>query len=296
MLQWKSDGSARVFVVCIHGLGLCARAYKPLAEEFAHAGIDGCAINVRGFGPDRADRSYSKLDLVKTSADLKALLLAVRRSYPEYRICLLGESMGGALSVRVTADNPDLVDCLLLSAPAWKILKLKRTAVKGVFEALLTYGTSPGPAGRSVIRQATSDRELTEHLLSDPSHKLRLSAAEAASFLSFTSKTNKAAREVTCPVLFVQGLNDRLVNPRAVARLFSVVPAQEKEFIIDAQGEHLLLEEGQTSRPLLEALMQWLKRPAVAADKPRIVFLIVNDSTADADKKRLEHLRRLCGG
>lgn len=130
----------------------------------------------------------------------------------------------------------------------------------------------------------------------DPSHKLRLSAAEAASFLSFTSKTNKAAREVTCPVLFVQGLNDRLVNPRAVARLFSVVPAQEKEFIIDAQGEHLLLEEGQTSRPLLEALMQWLKRPAVAADKPRIVFLIVNDSTADADKKRLEHLRRLCGG
>lgn len=294
MLQWKSDGSARVFVVCIHGLGLCARAYKSLAKEFSNAGIDGCAINVRGFGPDRLDKSYSKLDLLEASADLKELLLALRRSHPGHRLCLLGESMGAALAIRVTADNPELVDDLVCSTPAWKLLKLKTTAVKGVLEVFLNSGGHSGLVGRSVVKQATSDPNLTEHLLSDPSHKLRLSANEVASFLRFISKTKKAASHIGIPVLFVQGLNDRLVPPPAVARLFSQVPAQEKQFIVDAQGEHLLLEEGQISPVLLQSLIQWLKRTTVAPNDTRNLFVVVNDCPVATDKKRLERLRGLC--
>lgn len=38
MLRWKSNGSARAFVICIHGLGLCARAYKPLARALSEGG------------------------------------------------------------------------------------------------------------------------------------------------------------------------------------------------------------------------------------------------------------------
>jgi hypothetical protein len=63
----------------------------------------------------------------------------------------------------------------------------------------------------------------------------------------------------TKPVLVMQGLDDHLVSPKAVAKLFGDIPASNKEFLIDAKGEHLLLEEGKFSPVLLERLIAWLK-------------------------------------
>lgn len=248
---------------------------------------------MRGFGPDRANKSYSKLDLVDTLDDLKKLLASVHSSYPGYSVFLLGESMGGALALRVAADNPHLVTGVICSAPAWKLLRLKRTAVKGVFE-LLMVSHKPGPAGRSVVRQATSDPALNEHLFSDPSHKLKLSAREVTAFLRFISKTDEASGRIQSRVLFVQGLHNRLVNPRAVAKLFSEVPARHKHFIVDAQGEHLLLEEGQASEALLSKLLDWIKSTGETQQMPDRTFTVVNHASGRQDDRAIKTLRKLC--
>ncbi|MBZ0186165.1 MAG: lysophospholipase, partial [Candidatus Obscuribacterales bacterium] len=157
MLEWKSPAPSRIFVVCIHGLGLCARAYKPLAKELSAAGIDGFGVNVRGFGPDRDQADRSKLDCVKTVGDVAELLESIHREHPDYKVILIGESMGGALAIRIAAEYPQLVDGVVCSAPAWKILKMRRTAVKGIFELFLYSRKHPGPAGRAVLHQATTD-------------------------------------------------------------------------------------------------------------------------------------------
>jgi pimeloyl-ACP methyl ester carboxylesterase len=67
ILEWKSKTPAKIVVVCIHGLGLCAMAYKPLAKQFSDAGIDGYGINVRGFGPDRDKADRAKLNCIDIS-------------------------------------------------------------------------------------------------------------------------------------------------------------------------------------------------------------------------------------
>lgn len=74
LLEWRSASPAKIVAVCILGLGLCARAYEPLAQELSAAGIDGFGVNVRGFGPDRADPARSKLNCVKTVGDVSKLL------------------------------------------------------------------------------------------------------------------------------------------------------------------------------------------------------------------------------
>lgn len=114
ILEWKSTAPAKIIVVCIHGLGLCARAYKPLAQELSTAGIDGFGVNVREFGPDRDKPERAKLDCLDTIDDINKMLLSIRKDYPDYKVILVGESMGGALAVRIAAESPDLIDGLVV--------------------------------------------------------------------------------------------------------------------------------------------------------------------------------------
>ena len=303
MLEWKSAAPAKIIVVCIHGLGLCAMAYKPLAKEFSDAGIDGYGINVRGFGPDREKSERAKLNCIDTVGDIGKLLAEIRKQYPDYKVYLLGESMGGALAIRAAAENADLIDGVVCSAPAWKLLKTRSTAVKGVVELYLFRSRKPGIASRGVIHQATSDHELRAHWLAGQSHKMKLSRKEATDFVRFVSKTDSYAKKLDKPVLVMQGLDDHLVSPKAVAKLFGDIPASNKEFLIDAKGEHLLLEEGKFSPVLLERLVTWLKADQatsklastkLASTKPVAVISVINNQTmSPTATRRLSRMQKL---
>lgn len=296
MLEWKSPAPAKIIVVCIHGLGLCARAYQPLAKELSAVGIDGFAVNVRGFGPDREQPDRAKLNCADTVDDVSKLLAQIHKEHPDYRVFLIGESMGGALAIRIAAENPALVDGVVCSAPAWKLLKMRQTAVKGIFELFLFPGTHPGPAARAMMHQATNDSELRDHWLADPSHKMKLSFKEATSFLRFISKTKTYAKQLTKPVLIIQGLNDNLVSPKAVAKLVRGIPSSNKTFVIDAQGEHLVLEEGKFSPPLVEKLVEWIKIDPNNQFSTVFVTVVLNDQTLlPEQERRLKKIRRLGG-
>lgn len=293
MLEWKSPSPAGIVVVCIHGLGLCARAYKPLAQELSASGIDGFGVNVRGFGPDRDIPNRAKLNCIETVADVRNLLVNIRKEHPDYKVFLIGESMGGALAVRIAAGNNELVDGVICSAPAWRLLKTRKTAIKGIFELILFSGSSPGPAGRGVMRQATADPKLIEHWRTDPSHKLRLSLLEATAFQSFISKTDKFAKKLSTPVLIIQGLNDHLVSLESVAKIYRDIPATNKTFLIDGQGEHLVLEEGRASPELVQKLVAWLKT-GVHAQSRTVGLEAINDTALSAkEQQRLTQLREL---
>lgn len=287
MLAWKSSTSSKIVVVCIHGLGLCAKAYKPLAQELSAAGIDGFSVNVRGFGPDKEQSEHAKLNCLATVDDVSKLLTSIHRTRPDCKIFLIGESMGGALALRIACENPKLVDGIICSAPAWKLLKMRRTTMKGVFELFLFPGSHPGPAGRAIVHQATTDPQLTEHLLTDSSHKLKLSLGEATSFLKFISKTDNYAKQLIQPILMVQGFGDHLVCPEAVAKLFNAIPSSNKTFLIDGKGEHLVLEEARFSPILIAKLISWMKSDIAAQSAKNVAEVINTQALSSKEKSRL---------
>lgn len=292
MLQWKSHVPSKIMVICIHGLGLCARAYKPLSKELSEAGIDGFGVNVRGFGPDRDKPERAKLDCVATVGDIQKLLTSIHKDHPDFRVFLIGESMGGAIALRVAVENPELVDGVVCSAPAWKLLRMSSTAAKGIVEIFMSGNRRTGPAGRAIMRQATSNEELTQHWLADPSHKLRLSLSEARSFVGFISKTDNYAKRLTKPVLIVQGLNDNLLSPRAAAKIFKFVRSPNKTFLIDGTGEHLILEEAQFSPAVIAELITFTR--TTLQSKP--AFVSVNDKELSPQQRReLAKLLRISG-
>ena len=293
---WTTTQPERATVVCVHALGLAAHGFRDFATVMADRGISTCAIDVRGFGPGRDQAGHRKLDLDASEEDVSALILRLRKLNPAQKIFLVGESMGGALALRVASEHPGLVDGVICSAPAWKILKFNRIVARGLLDLCLFH---PTLAPRSVMGQATTSEELKSHWKSDPSHKLELSVREAYKYMRFMQKTPLVASRVKgIPVLVIQGLNDRLSSPTASVELFRRMPTRQKELLLVGSGEHLVLEEGQLTSTVGGAVLGWIQDHMGLHSSRRAIPSVVvmeSDTLSEKELDRVDRLIRASG-
>lgn len=294
VLRFDTVGKPKAHVVCVHGLGLCAKAYIPFAERMAAAGYRTCSIDVKGFGAGR--RAYGqKLALEDSIAEIKELLTYIRENEPDTKTYLLGESMGGAITIAVAARYPELVDGIICSAPAWKVYKKKRTTAKGLVDLVMT---KPGPAAKAVMRQATTDSSLRAHWRKDHDHTLDLSAGEILSFMRFIAKTPRRASRVEVPVLLIHGLKDHLIKPEGTARLYQKIPSEKKCLLMLDSGEHLILEEAQFDDATINAVQRWITDcscPVPDSKHTNAVVIVNTKKLGEQERDRLDRIFHLAG-
>ncbi len=289
VLRFDTRGKARAHIVCVHGLGLCAKAYIPFAERMSADGYRTCSIDVKGFGAGR-DNDGDKLELSDSIARIKELLSYIRENEPNTPTYLVGESMGGAIAIAVAARYPELVDGIICSAPAWKVYKRKRTTAKSIFDLVMT---SPGPAANSIMRQATSDPRLRAHWRKDHDHTLELSAGEVISFMRFIGKTPNRAAKLEVPVLLIHGLEDHLIKPEGTAALFKKIKTDKKCLLFLDKGEHLILEENQFNDTIISAIERWISDCSCPVPAEKHVNAVVIFKTGKFDNKKKERLHRI---
>jgi pimeloyl-ACP methyl ester carboxylesterase len=224
--------------------------------------LDSWAIDLPGFGwsPPPRDGDFS----------LQAQVAAVRELIEEEiqtPVHLFGNSMGGAISVLLAGNNPELVRSLTLISPALPGGKIKRSnahlpviAVPGIGERLITrYLEMPADQrAKTTIEVCFGDVNRV--------HPQRLAQAieevERRDQLNypadvFTKATRGliqgmlsrkdgglfgAAGRVEAPVLLVYGRLDKLVDPRNASKLASKFPDARVVVLPDsghvAQMEH----------------------------------------------------------
>ena len=114
---WLPEGDPCRVVLGLHGFN----DYRETFDNLASALTAGCtafyAYDHRGFG-ETADRGQwpGRARLVNDAANVANLL---HENYPELPLYLVGESMGGAITILTLAqDNPPPVDGAILMAPA----------------------------------------------------------------------------------------------------------------------------------------------------------------------------------
>jgi pimeloyl-ACP methyl ester carboxylesterase len=108
---WSAAGE-RDLVLCVHGMSGAATNWTDLmaelAPDFDCAGVD---LPGSGFSAPPARRSgYSVRALAKT-------MIRLIETLDRGPVHLVGNSMGGAISIRVAASRPDLVKTLTLISP-----------------------------------------------------------------------------------------------------------------------------------------------------------------------------------
>ncbi|WP_236240076.1 alpha/beta fold hydrolase [Streptomyces sp. CC228A] len=232
-----SERRGRAPALYVHGLGGSSQnwsALMPLLEDL----LDGEAVDLPGFGasPPPDDGNYS----VTGHARAVIRLLDSGGRGPVH---LIGNSLGGAVAVRVAAVRPDLVRTLALVSPALPELRAQRTAwptgllaVPGAARlfARMTRDWTPEQRVRGVLALCYGDpRRVTEDGLraavEEMERRLELpyfwdamarSARGIVDAYTLGGQHNlwRQAERVLAPTLLVYGGRDQIVSYRMARR------------------------------------------------------------------------------
>jgi pimeloyl-ACP methyl ester carboxylesterase len=227
-------------VLCVHGMAGSATNWTDFMAEIAGE-FDCDAIDLPGSGwspPPATMTGYS----IASLATIVTRLIEQRGRGPVH---LVGNSMGGLISVRVAATRPDLVRTLTLISPALPDRLIGPSAVRfpllgvpRVGEWLL--GRADAFPAESRVRAAMNAifhdaaalnpqrfreavAEMERRVALGYANESLAGAARAitAEYLRPARSAANAwrlARAVSCPVLAIYGSHDRLVNPKMAGR------------------------------------------------------------------------------
>ena len=251
-------GSTRIFVrravgppesdpaVLVHGLGGQATNWT----DFMHAmgsRLDSWAPDLPGFGwsPPASDGNYSFAALTAAAtAVVEAVVAAKQRP-----VHLFGNSLGGAVAVRLAAQRPDLVRSLIMTSPALPDLRPRRhtlgvpaIAMPGVGERVWRRLSAfpPEVQVQTMLELNYGDPSLVSTTRRDEAaaeYRRRMALPYAGESLSKTARGLlqtfaqrgaeslwKQAAGLRCPSLILYGGRDRLVNPKRARRVARTIP------------------------------------------------------------------------
>ncbi|GLY96236.1 alpha/beta hydrolase [Actinoplanes sp. NBRC 103695] len=232
--------------VYVHGLGGSSQNFTDVAALLADR-FAGQAVDLPGFGYSDPSRRYS----IRSFADL---LIAFLENEDRGPVHLMGNSLGGSISVRVAALRPDLVRTLTLISPAMPFLDPRRTA-HGPLLPLLALPRADllfarGMA-RMTVEKMTDDvlaacfgdvsrvhtqrraeameeirlRHTVEHYSKAYLGTLRgLVSSFVRAYLPGPGSQWRLAARIAAPTLVVGGLTDTLIDPRVPAQVARVIP------------------------------------------------------------------------
>jgi pimeloyl-ACP methyl ester carboxylesterase len=268
---WLAEAPAakRELVLFVHGMSGAATNWTDLMAELA-PDFDCVALDLPGSGfspPPTKIAGYS----VSAQAGTVIRLIEALTTDSDHPgpVHLVGNSMGGAVSVRVAARRPDLVKTLTLISPALPDWKVRRSVAHFPLLALPFIGERL--VRQWALRYPVENRVagVFETCFADPTrlHQERFAAEvdalrrrdalghEPASLVgaarTLVGETLRpaplslwrAARRVTAPCLVLFGQRDRLVHPRLAVRATRVF--RDARVLVLADTGHL----GQMERP-----------------------------------------------
>ncbi|MER6298418.1 alpha/beta hydrolase [Kitasatospora sp. NPDC001539] len=245
----------------VHGLGGSAANWTVLMDRLSGL-VDGVAVDLPGFG-----RSTPPADgNLSVSGHVRAVI-GYLEAAGRGPVHLFGNSLGGAVAVRLAALRPDLVRSLTLVSPALPELPPQRSAWS---TGLLALPGVPAllrrmPAGRRGVEAATED--LLRLVYGDSAalspatraeavaeYRRRLEVPHAMAALigsargivsAYTERGDQAlwrqAEQVEAPVLLVYGLRDKLVGYRSARRACAAF-ADARLLVLPESGHVAMLE------------------------------------------------------
>jgi pimeloyl-ACP methyl ester carboxylesterase len=279
------DAEPAVFV---HGLGGSSRNWTDLMAELSRPGpvpgepVLACeAIDLPGFGhsPPPASGDYS----IDAHAAAVIDLIDAGGRWPVH---LAGNSMGGAVCVRVAARRPDLVRSLTLISPALPDLRPRRGPLRVGLVGV--PGVGPWLLGKVLAFSAEQRTAATiGDLYGDPSriHPDRFTdevaevsrrdtldyQAEAfakstrsivTEYLRFGPRTLwRDAARIPAPTLAIFGTHDHLVSPVMAARAARLFPSASA-VVLPQTGHVAMMERPATVARLIRALAARAQAPA----------------------------------
>ena len=271
----------------VHGLGGASTNWTDLAALLA-VRCAGWAVDLPGFGQSQPPPRgrYSIRGHVRAVIDV---LEEIRRQPGEAQgrpVHLLGNSLGGLVSLIVAARRPDLVRSLTLISPAMPVYRVPPAFSRALLLLLLPgvpslaekrmAGITPEESVRAMIRMCFGDpsrvpRERIDQAVEDSRARSEQPWADRALTRSMrglitsylrVGRANawRMAGSLAQPTLVLWGDRDKLVDPALAPRLAAAVPDARLR-VLEGIGHVAMLEAPEaTARAVLGLLEQLAAR------------------------------------
>jgi pimeloyl-ACP methyl ester carboxylesterase len=269
-------------LVMVHGLGGNALNWMDVGPSLAihHRAV---ALDLAGFGQTPL---FNRSAALGANEDLVRGFIAKLFDEP---VVLMGNSMGGHISILVGADHPELVSRLLLVDPAVPGVHVRRPAppMLGVMAALSVPGLAETLLDRRLKSVSAEQlvRETLALVCADPSRLSReiveahtqltreragLGSQNQRAFVQATRSLGLRmadprfwphARQVKAPVLVVHGELDRLIPVAAARELVRRVRGWELE-VLEGVGHVPMMETPDLFMRVVSDWMAYRIQPA----------------------------------
>jgi len=231
-------------IVGLHGMNDYARTFEFAGPWFAARGVTTYAYDARGHGrsPDRGVWGGEAL----MSEDLRVAVALARRTYPNARIAVVGESMGAATAINAFgSDRPPAADRLILCAPAvWGWSSLPDFYALTLWTGAHTLpGRHVTPPRNIARRRIPSDNiAMLRAIGRDPNMIFRTRIDALYGLVNLMQEASERVGDVRIPTLFLYGAHDMVVPRAAAVAAAKQLPAGARTALY-ANGYHMLLRD-----------------------------------------------------
>jgi pimeloyl-ACP methyl ester carboxylesterase len=282
----------------LHGLGGSSLNWTDLAYLLAGE-VHGEAIDLPGFGFSDPARRYGVAD----AADRVIRWIEHADRGPVH---LVGNSLGGAIAVRVTGTRPDLVRTLTLVSPAMPFLDPRRSLHSRLLPVLLLPRAERLVTRRlATIPPEVLAQQVIEACFADPNAIPPQRLLEAVdevkrryeapwyvgaylstlrglvsgflrAYLPGGNSQWRMARKITAPTLVVAGRLDRLVDVRVGPIVAEIIP-DSRLLMLDGVGHVAQMEQPRLVARGMAALLHEVR--AAAAEEATTTVTVEQPAT-----------------
>jgi len=249
----------RALVAIAHGLGEHSGRYAALAADLVRARFSVVALDLPGHGEATGRRgdapSWEQLREQVVPAMFTALR-GVPGQPMDLPHVLFGHSMGGVLALDYAIAHPRTLVTAVAAAPGL------RTAMPPWWKLALSHAarvTAPGAGFAHGLEEGAMSRDAKVLALrkGDPLVHDRISPRLYFSYNEARQRVQREARRLQVPALILQGMGDRLVDPKGALEFNAAAPHGMVRLITYADVYHEIFNDPDRAQAVRD-LLGWL--------------------------------------
>jgi len=260
---WLPPHKPTGVIIALHGFNDYSKFMKDSALFFNNYQLAVYAYDQRGFGETSTRGRWSGWQAL--TEDLATFTALIKEIYPETPVYLLGDSMGGAVTILTMAseDAPE-VDGLILVAPA--VWARSEMPVYQRFLLSLAAHTIPWKkvTGGSLKITPSDNIEMLRELGKDPLVLKETRIDVLYGLSNLMDKAYDSAEQLTGRLLLLYGEKDEIIPRQPVLSFYQRLPIQsqgQQQMILYEDGYHMLLRDLQAEAVLYD-IVEWINYPA----------------------------------